>query len=171
MGCNSKYRKQIEPVNFLKLSLFLIICEAIFNFCDKNQDVIIVDIDQGNVFVPTQAFINEFPLYALSDLKTTLLQIDINLLETKKLTTIIPNQIENYRKLEKDINNKLNIQISNAFLEFYVNIFGDVYSSILIQANGTFNKKKYVESKSEKFQKFFEQVLYAQNLIIEIDHS
>lgn len=87
-------------------------------------------------------------------------QIDINLLETKKLTTIIPNKIESYRKIEQDMNKKLNTQLSNAFLEFYVNTFGDVYSSVFIQANGTFNKKKYIESKPEKFQKFFEQVIY-----------
>lgn len=102
MGLNSTYLDQINNEN----------------------DIIVVDIDTGELSVPYTVDLVEFPSSNLETLALKLTNIDFNNVQKKMLTGLPNNDWKSFKEYEKTLNYQQNIRITDTFLEFYVILFG-----------------------------------------------
>ncbi len=102
MGLNSTYLDQINNEN----------------------DIIVVDIDTGELSVPNTVNLVEFPSSNLEALALKLTNIDFNNVQKKMLTGSPSNDWKRFKEYEKTLNYQQNIRITDTFLEFYVILFG-----------------------------------------------
>ena len=71
---------------------------------------------------------------------------------------------KHFLNYEKKLVKQQNTLLLDIFLDFYVNIFGDLYQ--YIKPSRTFNKKKYLESYNDSDFCFYRQVLCFLNKFI-----
>ena len=94
--------------------------------------MIIVDIDRGQVNVPSCLNLIDFPASSVHSLTNKLANIDLFMSHTKKLTSPLKMDWRSNEDFERELNQQLNSDISDVFLEFYVDLFGYDLKSIAI---------------------------------------
>jgi hypothetical protein len=123
----------------------------------------------------------------LNSLKEKLSKVDFNLLQTKKILSPVLMNFESIEEFHRKITHDLNAEISNIFLEFYINLFGykikcfifySIYNlnyfflliSDLISyiKSKTFNKRSFLDSHHEDDQPFYQQVIFLILILVKI---
>jgi hypothetical protein len=83
-----------------------------------------VDIDRGQVNIPSCLNLIGFPASSVQSLMNKLAKIDLFMSHTKKITSPLKMDWQTNEDFERELNQQLNSDISDVFLEFYVDIFG-----------------------------------------------
>jgi len=102
MGLNSAYLDQINNEN----------------------DIIVVDIDTGELLVPDAIDLVDFPALNLEALVQKLKKIGFNNVQKNILTGSPNNNWKSFKNYEKNLNYQQNLKLTDAFLDFYVILFG-----------------------------------------------
>jgi hypothetical protein len=86
--------------------------------------LIIIDIDNDRINIPEEIQLIDFPSTNLNSLKEKLSNVDFNSLQTKLILSPVIMNFESIEEFQRRIIYDLNSEISNIFIEFYVNLFG-----------------------------------------------
>ncbi len=86
--------------------------------------MIIIDIDNDRINIPEEIQLIDFPSTNLNSLKEKLSNVDFNSLQTKLILSPVIMNFESIEEFQRRIIYDLNSEISNIFIEFYVNLFG-----------------------------------------------
>jgi hypothetical protein len=86
--------------------------------------LIIVDLDKNCVNLPTGVELIDFPEQELVLLRKDLENIDFDIVETNKIGTPAKMNLKSSEYFEHKLVQELNSSVSDAFIEFYVRIFG-----------------------------------------------
>lgn len=90
----------------------------------KSNGLIIVDLDKNCVNLPTGVELIDFPEQELVLLRKDLENIDFDIVETNKIGTPAKMDLKSSEYFEQKLVQELNSSVSDAFIEFYVRIFG-----------------------------------------------
>lgn len=83
-----------------------------------------VNIDENKIHWPDDCDLQRFPENEVKFLNTSLAKLDFNLVQTRKLLLPSKKDLKTSEQLEREVNQELNSQICNIFLEFFVRLFG-----------------------------------------------
>jgi hypothetical protein len=122
-----------------------------------DNEIVIINIDNDDIIKPIGINLADFPSGAVVSLKTKLEQIDMNIIINDSLLSPTNVTWLSHRCRINSLKNDLNLKISEIFLEFLVETFGDLYSFIKTQTK-SFNMKKYLDSQSKEDYSFYKQV-------------
>ncbi|RNA08615.1 DENN domain-containing 3-like, partial [Brachionus plicatilis] len=130
--------------------------ENLKNQLEEDNDLMIIDIDEKKIY-KNNDFVN-FPQNFVDDLRKNFNLMDLNEIETKKLTS--PTKFDNdlQKRFDKSIRDDYNSKIFDLFVEFYVEIFGDLTQFIKWQTK-KFDKENYFNSVNESDLEFYKKVI------------
>ncbi|CAF0739726.1 unnamed protein product [Brachionus calyciflorus] len=130
--------------------------ENLIKQMEEDNEIMIIDLNNDEII--SKRKLNNFPDNCTNLLKSKLLSIDLNYVENQKLCRITKTDLYSLERMEESLIRKLNFKICDAFLEFYVNIFGDLTLFIKKQTK-KFNKIAYLDTINEKDLPFYKQVI------------